>query len=52
MGPEGDFTEEEISLAISCNIQAVSLGKRILRTETAGSVALAVILYELEEGYL
>lgn len=52
IGPEGDFTEEEISLAISRNLQAVSLGKRILRTETAGSVALAVILYELEEGYL
>lgn len=52
IGPEGDFTEEEISLALSHNLQTVSLGKRILRTETAGSVALSIILYELEEGYL
>ncbi len=52
IGPEGDFTEEEISLAMSHNLQTVSLGKRILRTETAGSVALSIILYELEEGYL
>ncbi len=52
IGPEGDFTEEEISLAMSHNLQTVSLGKRILRTETAGAVALSIILYELEEGYL
>ena len=44
--------QEEISLAMSHNLQTVSLGKRILRTETAGSVALSIILYELEEGYL
>jgi 16S rRNA (uracil1498-N3)-methyltransferase len=52
IGPEGDFTEEEISLALSHNLHTVSLGKRILRTETAGSAALSIILYEMEEGYL
>jgi 16S rRNA (uracil1498-N3)-methyltransferase len=43
IGPEGDFNSEEIDLAHSNNFIPVSLGKTILRTETAGVVA-AVIL--------
>lgn len=39
IGPEGDFSEEEISWAGSQGFQAVSLGKNRLRTETAGLVA-------------
>jgi len=39
IGPEGDFTKEEISLALSNDFQAVSLGNTVLRTETAGIVA-------------
>ena len=35
IGPEGDFSEEEISLALSCGFQPVSLGPSRLRTETA-----------------
>ena len=35
IGPEGDFTEEEIQLAKSKNFEAVTLGKERLRTETA-----------------
>jgi 16S rRNA (uracil1498-N3)-methyltransferase len=35
IGPEGDFTEDEIALALSNNLQEVSLGKNRLRTETA-----------------
>ena len=35
IGPEGDFTPEEIQLAKSNNFQAISLGKERLRTETA-----------------
>jgi 16S rRNA (uracil1498-N3)-methyltransferase len=43
IGPEGDFTEEEIRLAKENNFLAVSLGNSRLRTETAG-VAAAVIM--------
>lgn len=43
IGPEGDFTNEEINLALSKKILPVSLGTNRLRTETAGIVA-AVIL--------
>jgi 16S rRNA (uracil1498-N3)-methyltransferase len=39
IGPEGDFTEEEIELATSNGFHPVSLGKYRLRTETAGVVA-------------
>lgn len=47
IGPEGGFTEEEIALARAHKIAPVSLGPRILRAETAGLAAVAVILYEL-----
>jgi 16S rRNA (uracil1498-N3)-methyltransferase len=43
IGPEGGFTPEEIGLAIKAGFQTVSLGKRILRTETAGIVAISTI---------
>lgn len=43
IGPEGDFTEEEIELALNKNYQPVSLGKTRLRTETAGVLAAAVL---------
>jgi 16S rRNA (uracil1498-N3)-methyltransferase len=43
IGPEGGFTPEEIALAIKVGFQAVSLGKRILRTETAGIAAISTI---------
>jgi len=43
IGPEGGFTPEEIGLAMRAGFQAVSLGKRILRTETAGIVAISTI---------
>ncbi len=49
VGPEGGFTEQEVALACSKGATAFSLGKRILRTETAAIVASAVILYELGE---
>jgi len=50
IGPEGGFSGEEAAALIKAGATAVSLGKRILRTETAGMAAAAVILYELEEG--
>jgi 16S rRNA (uracil1498-N3)-methyltransferase len=43
IGPEGGFTPEEIGLALKAGFQAVSLGKRILRTETAGIAAISTI---------
>ena len=39
IGPEGDFSEEEVAKAIAAGIQPVSLGKSRLRTETAALVA-------------
>lgn len=39
IGPEGDFTEDEVSLAAANKWREVSLGKSRLRTETAGLVA-------------
>lgn len=49
IGPEGGFAEEEIEAAKELFITPVSLGKRILRTETAGMTVLAFLLYQLEE---
>ncbi len=48
IGPEGGFTEKEIADAGGRGIMAFSLGKRILRTETAAVIASALILYELD----
>jgi 16S rRNA (uracil1498-N3)-methyltransferase len=42
IGPEGGFSEEEIEFAEKCGCTPVRLGPRILRTETAGIVALTV----------
>ncbi|MBI5887223.1 MAG: 16S rRNA (uracil(1498)-N(3))-methyltransferase [Deltaproteobacteria bacterium] len=46
VGPEGGFTEEEINDAISSGFVPAGLGPRILRSETAGVAAVAVIQYE------
>lgn len=48
IGPEGGFEEQEIRLAADNGIQPVTLGRRILRTETAGMTVLAWIGYEKE----
>lgn len=49
IGPEGGFEEAEIDYAKENNMQIISLGKRILRTETAGLTALSIIMFELEQ---
>lgn len=49
IGPEGGFDEQEISLAKEAGVVPITLGKRILRTETAGFTVLAWIMYQLEE---
>lgn len=48
IGPEGGFEEEEIQKALELGIEPVTLGKRILRTETAGFTVLSWIMYHLE----
>ena len=48
IGPEGGFEEREIQTAISAGIEPVTLGKRILRTETAGLTVLSWLMYHLE----
>lgn len=48
IGPEGGFEEEEITLALEAGIEPVTLGKRILRTETAGITVMSWIMYQLE----
>jgi 16S rRNA (uracil1498-N3)-methyltransferase len=47
VGPEGGFTKDEIEISIKMGFVPVSLGKRILRAETASIVALGIIQYEL-----
>ncbi len=49
IGPEGGFDSEEIKLAKENGIISVTLGKRILRTETAPLAVCSAILYELGE---
>jgi len=48
IGPEGGFSDEEALAIIGAGGVSVSLGKTILRTETAGMAAIAMIMYELE----
>lgn len=47
IGPEGGFAPEEAALARNYGVTTVSIGPRVLRTETAGLAAVAMILYEL-----
>ena len=48
IGPEGGFEESEIQFALENDIEPITLGKRILRTETAGFTVLSWIVYQLE----
>jgi 16S rRNA (uracil1498-N3)-methyltransferase len=48
IGPEGGFSDDEATMLVDNGIQAVSLGRTILRTETAAPAALAMVMYELE----
>ena len=49
VGPEGGFEEEEIEKIQEIDGKVVSLGPRILRTETASVVASSIVLYELSD---
>lgn len=49
IGPEGGFDLKEVEAAKAAGIKSVTLGKRILRTETAASAVLPIIMYENDE---
>ena len=48
IGPEGGFEEEEVTKALEAGAHAITLGRRILRTETAGLAILSVLMFQLE----
>ena len=48
IGPEGGFEIAEVESAIEMGAKAITLGKRILRTETAGLTTLSILMYHLE----
>lgn len=48
IGPEGGIDDSELSLAIDNGFESITLGKRILRTETAGLTVLSILMYNLE----
>lgn len=47
IGPEGDFTAEEVNAAVAAGAIPVTFGNQILRTETAAIFGLSVLAYEL-----
>lgn len=48
IGPEGGFEKEEIQQAVEHGVVPISLGSRILRTETAGLTTLSVLMFMIE----
>ncbi|XCP83410.1 16S rRNA (uracil(1498)-N(3))-methyltransferase [Roseburia hominis] len=48
IGPEGGFEKEEVEAAREMGAQVITLGKRILRTETAPLAVLSILMFELE----
>ncbi len=48
IGPEGGFEEKEVAMATEAGAEVITLGKRILRTETAGFTVIAWLMYQLE----
>ena len=50
IGPEGGFEEKEIEKTLEVNAKVISLGKRILRTETAAITSVGMCMLEIEKG--
>lgn len=50
IGPEGGFDENEVDKAQKAGFKSITLGKRILRTETAGMCVMSILMYQLENG--
>ena len=49
IGPEGGFEEAEVEAAVSKGAKPITLGRRILRTETAGLAVLSILMFQLEK---
>lgn len=49
IGPEGGFAKSEVEEAKKIGARAITLGRRILRTETAGMATMSVLMYLMEE---
>lgn len=49
IGPEGGFEEREVASAMAAGVTPITLGRRILRTETAGMTVLSWLMYRLEQ---
>ena len=49
VGPEGGFDKDELELATNAGADIITLGRRILRTETAGLMLMSVLMYNMEE---
>ncbi|MBQ3181768.1 MAG: 16S rRNA (uracil(1498)-N(3))-methyltransferase [Clostridia bacterium] len=49
IGPEGGLDDKEVEMFLDAGIKTVTLGKRILRTETAGHTVLTAVMYEFNE---
>lgn len=49
IGSEGGFEADEVELALSKGFKSITLGKRILRTETAGMTVSSILMYRLED---
>ena len=48
IGPEGGIDDNELKLAMDSGFESITLGKRILRTETAGLTVMSILMYHLE----
>ncbi|MBN2794157.1 MAG: 16S rRNA (uracil(1498)-N(3))-methyltransferase [Clostridia bacterium] len=51
IGPEGGFEEDEVNQILNLGGNSISLGKRILRTETAGMMLISILQYALGDVY-
>ena len=49
IGPEGGCDKEEVLEAVKAGAHTITLGRRILRTETAGMTVLSILMYLLEQ---
>lgn len=50
IGPEGGFDNSEVEFALENGFNTITLGRRILRTETAGMMLMSVLMFNLESG--
>ena len=49
IGPEGGLEKEEVEKAMEIGAKPITLGKRILRTETAGMALLSIMMFQLQK---